>query len=265
MGRLSKKYDDLLEEHQDTLVKEWVDCLDKRDKYNGFSRSKADEIKQSVYNGMMIKLSYDVFYRLKLEKYFGVDYSEKFFEILTKRKDYDILMFLFDDLDGEHPRTLSLKEVKDGIDSSLKRVLFLEKTTYQGFYFSNSIKEAYYQGDLYIGSDELPENEQAQVQLEIIRVNKAENFFPQLTKDLHNIIGDENCEYDFYEMGGSGFMLFWSITTEVYLETMNRIKEWMNYNELGEHLSFRIKDLTDSEKFLETVGNKKVISDYYGK
>lgn len=264
MKRIENKYLKLLESNVDEIIAEWRGVEKAQEKYNGWSAEASDKIKRLVYDSIALKSGYDLFYKLGLDKYLGEDYTEKLFNILTERNDYCLYMFIFKDSlhDTDTPSLYTLNEVKEDIDNTLNHINFIKNCTYQGFYFSNSIKDVYYQGDTYLGADKLKKEEWVDTVMEIC-VNKTNDFFPQLIKDLHTVIGDENCSYDFYEFGSSGFMLFWNITTEVYVETMNRVKAWLKYNELENHCAFKIKDPTNNDKVVEIVGDENIIDNYY--
>lgn len=261
---MRKDYLILLNENYDYILDEWNKCEKERENYNGWQMNNTDDIKQLIYNSISLKLSYDIFYKFKLDKYLGKKYTDKLFSIFNKRNDYDLFRFIFNETicDNETPSLIKLSEVKENIDSSLEQIEFIENSVYQMFTFSDNIKDVYYQGDLYLGADKLKSKDKADLCLEICTINKKDNFFPKLVDDIQSLIGNDNCIYDYFEMGQNGFCLFWNIAKKEYPDIMNKIKGWVKYNEIENCIYFRIKDVDDPDNVIETVGDKKVRDNY---
>lgn len=260
-----------LEKNKDYILAVWQSALKEQEKYNGWSNDSPDLIKKYIYDSIIQKAGYDIFYKLKLENYLGAEHTDKLFYILHKWNHYEVFQFIFDDCMGNHhvgepPNFETLSIVKTKIDSTLKRVEFLDNCFYQCFYFRHTIKDFFYDGGISVGDESISVEEQMDKALEICELNDPKDFFPKLQSTIGNIIGEQNCEYDFYEMGSKGFTLYWSISKDVYYEKLNEIKEWLKYNELEDFMAFKIKDessTNDTPIYKETIGNKEVIRDYY--
>ena len=71
------------------------------------------------------------------------------------------------------------------------------------FMFDYKIKDFFSPGNLEI--DKKTDKDMLETALAICLRNNPEDFFPTLQNEIHNVIGDENCIADYYEMRQNGF------------------------------------------------------------
>jgi len=226
---MKTKFQKLIETNYEYIFSEWKKCVVINHSYNGWTCSKQDEIKRLIFNSISLKSSYDIFVKLKLVKFFGKEYTEKLFDIFTKRNDYDLFQFIFDEsfYDNETPNINTIKEIKKAIDEVLKNIDFTQNLSiYQVFYFRKEIKER--------------------------------NI--DLSEIIHNLIGDENCISDGYENGDKLFSFSWHISKEKYIEIMDKITNFSNKNKLFDLMYFEIKKENSEPKI---IGNTEIIKAYY--
>lgn len=261
--KIEKKYEIQIEKHYNYIISEWKKACKNNENYNCFDLSNVGKIKQLLFHSFELKASFDVFTKLKLDKYLGEEYTEKMFGLFIKRNDYNLFMFLFSETiyDSNIPPYLTLIDVKNRIDSALKLNKLLDNSIYQCFIFSNKMQEKFFAGDLYLGIENKDYEEKLVTAMEICLSNNKQDFFPTLQAEIHNLIGNENCVYDFHEIGNDGFCLFWSIEKSKYSEIMKKISSWAKYKELEDYMFFDIKD--ENNNILSSFGNKKVSNDYY--
>jgi len=185
-----------------------------REKFNGFSFTAEGKIRNLIYDSIGLKLSYEVLDKLNLKSLLGKKYTDKLFQIFVKRNDYDIFSFLFDK-ESDEATLLSIKGVKKEIDRILNREKFISECIYQSFYFDMKIKEMFYAGNIFSNHKEKMDVSEG---LDLIEemLNTGEELFPTLREKIEEIIGKDNCIYDFYEFGQKEFSLYWNIHKSVY-------------------------------------------------
>lgn len=269
---IEKQYAQMMELNQKSIFERLLKAEDDAIiNYNGFSNSKKSDVKHLIHNAILLKSAYDIIEEFDFEKYLGEKYIEKFFELCTVRNDVPFIMFISDEITDESNNYTShevipLKEVKNRIDDTLAVFKWRDKAVYQAFYFDESIKEHYYQGDDYINADtDLPKDRQNKV-CDVIDKHKTTDFFESLTTDIQTVMGEGNYEYDFFEFGPKGFMLFWWIERDKYTDILTNLKHWTKAKALEKSMAFRIKDLSKPDLMgedLELVGAIEVVDNYY--
>ena len=112
-----------------------------------------------------------------------------------------------------------------------------DKYIYQSFWIKNEIKELYYADNGFMQcSGTMNAGETLDLAREMIGDREA--FMPTLVKKIEWIIGEENCQSDFWEFGDDDFSLYWFIKKDVYYEKMKLIREWVKFEELEDLVWF---------------------------
>lgn len=113
---------------------------------------------------------------------------------------------------------------------------------YQCFVFTHEIKNWFYAGDGFFQYNEsMNAGELLELALEMMQDD--DSMVPALKNQIESILGEGNYVYDFWEFGPDCFSLFWFIKKEVYKEKMNKIDEWVKFEELEGMVHYSIKDI----------------------
>jgi hypothetical protein len=227
-------------------------------------------VRNMVNEAVLMKISHDVFFTLKMDEYLGDEYTQKFFKLL-QTANVTIFEFILEvETDEDVFPIREIDKIKELIDETYDREMMYVQSTKQVFVFSKKIKSIYYAGDKFINFDEEgaenyhdyevdddddDHNENFQTHT-LCESCKRTAFFPDLINEMEAVIGKKNCIYDMFSIGKDYFILFWMIKTDAYPEVMNNITHWMKYKELEDLMCFEI----DNEYGKYTLcGNKKIL------
>ena len=117
-----------------------------------------------------------------------------------------------------------------------------EKYVYQCFTFRPEIQEHTFIGNEFIGMDPSQETDYNNIMNRVIEAGK-EGFLPDLLAELKNLIGEENSEYDGYEIGEDEFSHYFFIKASLYKNILSKIEKWRDINDYNEIMYWEEKEI----------------------
>lgn len=113
---------------------------------------------------------------------------------------------------------------------------------YQCFSFSPEIQNYSFVGEEFIGFKRDYNLEPGEIFERLISAG-FEGLLPEIKKELDEIIGEGNYEYDGNEIGPDEFSLYYFIKASIYKSVLQKIKEWKDYNEFADLMWWDEKDV----------------------
>ena len=117
-----------------------------------------------------------------------------------------------------------------------------ESYIYQCFTFRPEIQEHTFIGNEFIGMDPSLETDYNNIMNRVIEAGK-EGFLPDLLAELKSIIGEDNLEYDGYEIGEEEFSHYFFIKASEYRHVLSRIEKWREFNEFDDIMYWEVKEI----------------------
>ena len=117
-----------------------------------------------------------------------------------------------------------------------------EKYVYQCFTFRPEIQEHTFIGNEFIGMDPSQETDYNNIMNRVIEAGK-EGFLPDLLAELKNLIGEDNFEYDGYEIGEDEYSHYFFIKASSYKSILSKIEKWRDINDYNEIMYWEEKEI----------------------
>lgn len=117
-----------------------------------------------------------------------------------------------------------------------------EKYVYQCFTFRPEIQEHTFIGSEFIGMDPSRETDFDSIMNRVIEAGK-EGFLPDLLAELKGLIGEDNFEYDGYEICEEEFSHYFFIKASSYKSILSRLEKWRDLNEYNELMYWEEKEI----------------------
>lgn len=117
-----------------------------------------------------------------------------------------------------------------------------EEFVYHSFLFKPEIQEHSFIGNEFIGMDPSEKTDYNNILNRVIEAGK-EGFLPDLLAELKNLIGENNYEYDGYEIGEEEFSHYFFIKASLYKNVLSKIEQWREFNEYNELMYWEVKDV----------------------
>jgi hypothetical protein len=122
------------------------------------------------------------------------------------------------------------------------KVINGEKYVYQCFTFRPEIQEHTFIGKEFIGMNPSEESDYNNIMDRVIEAGK-EGFLPDLLAELKNLIGEDNSEYDGYEIGEEEFSHYFFIKASSYKSIISKLEIWRDLNEYNELMYWEEKEI----------------------
>jgi hypothetical protein len=140
-----------------------------------------------------------------------------------------------------------LKIKKRSLAMEAKRKWYLkeingEDFVYHCFTFKPEIQEYSFIGNEFIGMDPSEKSDYNNIMDRVIEAGK-EGFLPNLLAELKALIGENNYEYDGYEIGEDEFSHYFFIKATAYKNVLSKIKKWREFNEYNDLLDWEEKEI----------------------
>lgn len=116
-----------------------------------------------------------------------------------------------------------------------------EDFIYHCFTFDPKIQGHTFLGKEFIGIDPVEETRNLNIYERVVAAG-PEGFMPELVKELQNIFGTRNFEYDGYEIGENEFSLYFFIKAELYKSLLKKVEKWSDYNEFKDLIFWEEKE-----------------------
>ena len=117
-----------------------------------------------------------------------------------------------------------------------------EKYVYQCFTFRPEIQEHTFIGNEFIGMDPSQETDYNNIMNRVIEAGK-EGFLPDLLAELKILIGEDNFEYDGYEIGEDEYSHYFFIKESAYKSILSKIEKWRDINDYNEIMYWEEKEV----------------------
>ncbi len=117
-----------------------------------------------------------------------------------------------------------------------------EDFVYQCFSFSPDIQNHSFLGEEFIGFKRDYDLEPEEILERLISAG-FEGLLPDIKKELDDIIGEGNYQYDGNEIGPEEFSLYYFIKADVYKSVLQKIEKWRDYKEFGDLMWWDEKDI----------------------
>ena len=117
-----------------------------------------------------------------------------------------------------------------------------EKYVYQCFTFRPEIQEHTFIGNEFIGMDPSQETDYNNIMNRVIEAGK-EGFLPDLLAELKILIGEDNFEYDGYEIGEDEYSHYFFIKASSYKSILSKIENWRDINDYNEIMYWEEKEI----------------------
>ena len=117
-----------------------------------------------------------------------------------------------------------------------------EKYVYQCFTFRPEIQEHTFIGNEFIGMDPSQETDYNNIMNRVIEAGK-EGFLPDLLAELKILIGEDNFEYDGYEIGEDEYSHYFFIKASSYKSILSKIEKWRDINDYNEIMYWEEKEI----------------------
>lgn len=122
------------------------------------------------------------------------------------------------------------------------KVINGEKFVYQCFTFRPEIQEHTFIGKEFIGMNPSEKSDYNNIMDRVIEAGK-EGFLPDLLAELKNLIGEDNSEYDGYEIGEEEFSHYFFIKASSYKSIISKLEIWRDLNEYNELMYWEEKEI----------------------
>jgi hypothetical protein len=113
---------------------------------------------------------------------------------------------------------------------------------YHRFSFKPEIQEHSFIGNEFIGMDPSEKTDYQNIMDRIIEAGK-EGFLPNILEELKGLIGENNYEYDGYEISEEEFSHYFLIRATIYSSILSKIEKWREFNELNELMYWEEKEV----------------------
>lgn len=192
-------------------------------------------------------LSLEIIDKINLAEAIGENHTQRLYAFIEDQKDYNIFTLLIEPNAKDGVRFRTVENIQSMIDKKYVVYDMRKSSVYQRFDVLEKLKEHFYPGDELFNYAPEMNVEEAMALAQRILANPNANdmekgeFYPKFRQEIENIIGKENCMYDFWEFGGKESSLFWFIRMEVYASAMKKISDWLKYLEIDNLVKFEIK------------------------
>lgn len=117
-----------------------------------------------------------------------------------------------------------------------------EDFVYHCFIFKPAIQDHTFIGNEFIGMNFEKASDEYEILNRVIDAGK-EGFLPDLLLELKNLIGENNFEYDGYEIGEDEFSHYFFIRASCYKKILLKIEKWRELSDLDELMFWEEKEL----------------------
>lgn len=119
-----------------------------------------------------------------------------------------------------------------------------DKYVYHCFSFKPEIQEHSFIGNEFIGMDPSETTDHQNIMDRVIEAGK-EGFLPNLLGELKDVIGENNYEYDGYEISEEEYSHYFLIKASIYKAVMSKIKLWREFKEFNELMYWDEKEVLE--------------------
>lgn len=117
-----------------------------------------------------------------------------------------------------------------------------ENFVYHSFLFKPEIQNHSFIGNEFIGMDPSEKSDYNNILNRVIEAGK-EGFLPDLLEELKELIGENNYEYDGYEIAEEEFSHYFLIKASLYKNILSKIEKWREFNEFNEIMYWEEKEI----------------------
>lgn len=241
------------------LIKDHEAQWKKTFKWNGFDDTKKGKKNWELYSKSWEEWDKMNIVKLNLKEYLGEKAVSNLIYCLNNNKYNMGITFnsLVNELeDGSY--VLNKREETLEIINNWVCEIDLKKISYYCcLRFKTNIKKYFYAGSFLPHNENMNINQGVELLNEII--NSNEGFMPTLSKQIENLIGENNFISDFYEFGQNDFGLYWDIRKDIFENFINKFLAWIKYEELQDYFIYYSIYDKDTDKYVEYNINKKEI------